>query len=392
VEKLLSERANEAAGPLRLIVLQSTSFCNIDCSYCYLPDRTNRHATMNHATLARAARLIFTSSFLGEELDVVWHAGEPLSLGPGYYDEAIRILEAERPSSTKVYYGIQTNATLIDDGWIDLFERHAIRLGISLDGPRDLHDGNRTYRNGRGTHDRTIASIRRLQKRGYPFHFIGVVTAQTLARGAELFDYYHSLAPTAFGLNVEEVEAQNRNSSLYDDASVQDYERFVSDLLERAIREGDDRLTIREFQQTMSSLISGTPEDNDQVIPLRIVNVAWNGDISTFSPELLALDNPERQRFIFGNVHDCGSLAAILDNERFIAAYTGIQLGVAKCANECEYFQYCGGGAPVNKLSEKGTLEAAETVYCRLTKKTWIDVCLRIADAPASRFEIVPSA
>jgi uncharacterized protein len=146
---------------------------------------------------------------------------------------------------------------------------------------------------------------------------------------------------------------------------------------------------IREFQHTVSTLLASNPQDNDLVVPLRILNVGWNGDLSTFSPELMALDTGQRQRFIFGNVQTCGALAELLDDPRFAEANAGIARGVARCARECEYFAYCGGGAPVNKLSEKGTLEAAETVYCQLTKKSWIDVCLRLAEASASRFELV---
>jgi uncharacterized protein len=92
---------------------------------------------------------------------------------------------------------------------------------------------------------------------------------------------------------------------------------------------------IRDFQRTMSSLISGTPEDNDQVVPLRMLNVAYTGDISTFSPELLALDSKARQRFIFGNVHRCDSLTDILDDHRFAAAYREILAGVDRCSREC---------------------------------------------------------
>jgi uncharacterized protein len=277
---------------------------------------------------------------------------------------------------------------LIDDAWIDLFEQYRFTVGISLDGPRDLHDRFRKYRNGSGSHDRVIAGIRKLQARRYPFHFIGVATAQTLSRASELLRYYWSFGPTTVGLNVEELEAQNCHSSLYDNLDTKAFKRFVVDFLREAAQQSDPTITIRDFQRTMSSLITGTPEDNDQVFPLRMLNVAVNGDLSTFSPELLALNAVERQRFIFGNVHQCRKLTDILHTERFRAAYTEIRRGVDRCAGTCEYFQYCGGGAPVNKLSEKGALDATETVYCALTKKAWVDVCLQFANAPGSHFEL----
>src|SRR5438477_758096 len=130
-------------GPVGLLVLQSTGFCNIDCVYCYLPDRNNSRQTMPLATVAQVARLIGDGSLLDDHLDIVWHAGEPLVLPPSYYAEAIDILEKARPPRTTFHYGVQTNATLINNAWIDFFAEHDVKVGISLDGPRDLHDRNR---------------------------------------------------------------------------------------------------------------------------------------------------------------------------------------------------------------------------------------------------------
>jgi uncharacterized protein len=370
-----------------LVVLQSTGFCNIDCAYCYLPGRANRANTMDLSTVARTARLIFESPLLKPEFDLVWHAGEPLTQAPGYYDEAISIIEAERPHGVTIHYGMQTNGTLIDDDWIDLFERRHINIGVSLDGPRDLHDANRRLRNGAGSFDRVMAGIGRLRARSYPFHIIGVVTAATLPRAAELVAFYWRLRPTAIGLNVEEIEAENRSSSLADEGCAGRFAVFVDDFLNEAAAQ-DEPIEIRDFARTMSSLVAGKPEDNDQVVPLRMVNVAWNGDVSTFCPELMALTGATGERFIFGNVHVCEALDEILDDERFRAARTQINRGVAACADACDYFRFCGGGAPVNKLCETGRLDATETLFCRLTKKTWVDACLRFANAPESRFEM----
>jgi uncharacterized protein len=375
-------------GPIGLVILQSTGFCNINCSYCYLPDRANSRQAMDLPTVAEVARLIFTSNLFKRDLDIVWHAGEPLALNPAYYRKAIEIIETAKPPDLTVHYGIQTNGTLINDAWIDLFKEHKITVGISLDGPRDLHDRYRKYRNGSGSYDRVVAGIRKLQARNYPFHFIGVVTAQSLPRAADLLAHYGSFRPTALGLNIDELEAQNRHSSLGEDVTTERFERFIAELLDAGARQEGPAVTIRDFQRTLSSLISGKPEDNDQVIPLRMLNVAHNGDISTFSPELLALDAAERRRFVFGNVHRCNALTDILNDAWFIAAHEEICSGVDRCARECEYFQYCGGGAPVNKLSEKGTMDAAETTFCRLTKKAWVNACLQIANAPESRFEL----
>ena len=377
-------------GPIGLVVLQSTAFCNIDCRYCYLPNRSDRRQTMDLATVERAAQLIFASPHLKDELDVVWHAGEPLTVPPEYYSAAIEIIDKAKPDGLTIHYGFQTNGTLIDDAWIDLFERHRINVGVSLDGPRDLHDANRKYRNGEGSYDRAMAGIERLRARGYPFHVIGVLTAQSLHRARDLVEFYWQLRPTSIGLNIEEVEAQNRHSSLYAADAGAAFDRFVAELLNEAAAQNTP-IEIRDFARTMSWVIAGKPEDNDLVVPLRIVNVAWNGDLSTFCPELLALTGADGRRFVFGNVRDCRTLTDILEDERFVSAAAEIWRGVARCEEQCEYFRVCGGGAPVNKLSETGRLDTTETSFCRLTKKAWVDACLQLASATDSRFELTAS-
>ena len=78
-------------GPIGLVVVQSTSLCNLDCSYCYLPDRKSRKI-FDLALLPLLMQRIFESPFFGEELSLVWHAGEPLTLPCSYYDRATQLI------------------------------------------------------------------------------------------------------------------------------------------------------------------------------------------------------------------------------------------------------------------------------------------------------------
>jgi len=120
---------------IELLIVQPTPFCNIDCSYCFLPDRGNRKR-LTTDTLAWLCRRVFTSLFLGERLSVVWHAGEPLVLPPAYYREAFDIIDQYVPSALAVNHCIQTNGMLISDEWVDLIIERGINVGISIDGPQ----------------------------------------------------------------------------------------------------------------------------------------------------------------------------------------------------------------------------------------------------------------
>jgi len=102
-----------AAGPLELLVLQPTPFCNINCSYCYLPDRQSTKK-MSSATLRQSLDWVFASGLVREPFSLLWHAGEPLVMPVDFYEEAVALLGRANKSGVRVDHSFQTNATLID--------------------------------------------------------------------------------------------------------------------------------------------------------------------------------------------------------------------------------------------------------------------------------------
>ena len=82
----------------------------------------------------------FLSYFRRNRINILWHAGEPLTLPTSYYYQACDIIHNEAPSDIDLRFSIQTNGTLIDDDWCDFFQAHDIQVGLSLDGPEFLHD------------------------------------------------------------------------------------------------------------------------------------------------------------------------------------------------------------------------------------------------------------
>src|SRR5258708_15580232 len=156
---------------IQLLVVQPTPFCNIDCRYCYLPDRTNK-AVVAEATLANLCSQVFASGWVRDGVTIVWHAGEPMVLPIDFYRRAFRLIDGLKPTDLAVAHSFQTNGTLIDDAWCEFFAAEQISVGVSVDGPQPLHDINRRTRSGRGTFERTIAGIRRLRRHGAPFPVI----------------------------------------------------------------------------------------------------------------------------------------------------------------------------------------------------------------------------
>ena len=120
-----------AAARLRLLVLQPTPFCNIDCSYCYLSNRGSA-ARMSLATLDLVCRCVFESPLLASELQVAWHGGEPLTVPLAWYEEATALIAARRPASLRLTHAFQTNGLLVNEDWVRFFDRTGARVGLSL--------------------------------------------------------------------------------------------------------------------------------------------------------------------------------------------------------------------------------------------------------------------
>ena len=114
---------------------------------------------------------------------------------------------------------------------------------------------------------------------------------------------------------------------------------------------------------------------NEQVVPFGMMNVACNGDVSSFSPELLGLKNAEYDDFIVGNVHT-HSLADMLASATMQRMTRDIGRGVEACRQTCPYFSVCGRGAPVNKLTENGSFSTDRTCFCELTQMAPTDLIL----------------
>jgi uncharacterized protein len=113
--------------------------------------------------------------------------------------------------------------------------------------------------------------------------------------------------------------------------------------------------------------------------PLGIITVDTNGDFTTFSPELIGMDDKTYDDFNFGNINH-NLFKDIGKNEKFQRVFNEIVQGVKKCKIECKYYQFCGGGAPSNKLYENGSFNSTETNFCKFTKQVQVDAFLDVLE------------
>ena len=365
-------------GPISLVVIQPTPFCNLDCDYCYLPDRQLKKR-LSLDLIEPIFQTIFTSPFVGQDFTVCWHAGEPLTVPISFYQAAFaRIKEAEskyNQQPCQLHYSFQTNATLINQAWCDFFRQRPVHVGVSIDGPAFIHDAHRQNRRGLGSHANTMRGIRFLQKNDIYFNVIAVITEDSLDYPDEIFNFFVDNGITDVGFNMEETEGVNSRSSLDRSGVEERYRAFIQRFWELAAQT-DSEFKVREFE-AICSLIYGDvrQERTDMNHPFAIVNFDYQGNFSTFDPELLSVKTERYGDFILGNVLN-ESLESVCYGDKFQRIYRDMATGVDLCRQSCEYFCVCGGGAGSNKFWENGTFASTETSACKYRIKSVTDIVL----------------
>jgi uncharacterized protein len=368
----------EGYGPVELLVIQPTPFCNLDCDYCYLPSRDDRQR-LAMATLDAALDRVLESPYVGGDFTLLWHAGEPLTLPIAFYDAATARIAAalERHPSRQltIHQSVQTNAMVINDAWCDCFARNQIHVGVSLDGPAFLHDRHRRTRTGLPSHAATMRGIAALQRHGIHFQVICVLTEAALHHPDELFHFFvdHGIHDLAF--NMEETEGENLQSTLSRPHSEALYTSFLQRFWELWM-EDPSQLRLREFEGICNLADTDSRIDHtDMNHPFAIVNVDAGGRLSSFDPELLAVRTEEYGDFVLGDVHH-DSLTAVAATPKFQRIARELRTGIERCRAECDYFGLCGGGAGSNKYWEHHRFDGTETQACRYRIKLTSDVVL----------------
>ena len=359
-----------------LVVLQATTFCNINCSYCYLPDRT-QNMRMKPDVLRAAFNTVLSSSLVADPVVFLWHLGEPLAASPEFYEEAFKLAaKAADQYGRQIRHAFQTNATMINDAWVNLIKRHNIILGVSVDGPAFIHDRVRITRRGSGTHAAVMRGVTRLQEARIQFGTISVLTDFTLDYPDEFYDFFVGNGIVSIAFNVDEIKGVNRHSSLGSDQSMERYKRFLTRVLERA-EYHRGAVKIREVWENVAALAFGSLDPvNSTNRPFGILNIDHRGNISTFSPELVAARMVDGKDFAMGNVLT-SSLEEMLKDPVFQKVSSEIATGVQQCKDTCGYWALCGGGSPSNKFFEHGRFDATETRSCYVHKKGTVDVLMQ---------------
>jgi uncharacterized protein len=355
----------------RLIVLQPTPYCNINCDYCYLGNRDDRRL-MSTAVVDAIKDKLFSRLAPDASPTIVWHAGEPMVAPVAWYEYAYRSLRPVTPPQAT--FAIQTNGVSISRAWIDFLRRNEMRIGMSIDGPQRFHDARRKTRAGTPTWSLVMNNLRRLQSEGLYPSVISVLHPDSLSAPDEFFRFYRDNDIHHISFSIDEAEGANAASSFEGFDHKPAMVAFLREMLSLAFS-GGYSLHIREIERISHVLADGGPAENEQVEPWNVIVVAASGDVTSFSPEFMELKSAAHNNFCFGNILQNG-FDEIVDNAVFKRTYNEIRVGVEYCRAGCRYFGVCGGGAPSNKMFENNSLASGETMFCRLSIQAAADALI----------------
>lgn len=187
----------EASRSFQVFVKPAGAACNLACDYCYYLDRGPAPPGTAPARLSESLLERYVSEHIAASPDEVirfsWHGGEPTILGLGYFRTVVAIEKQLAPPGRTIANGLQTNGSLLDDDWGRFLAAEGFSVGLSLDGPAEIHDRYRQGRDGRGSFDSAMRGLEVLRRHGVPTDVLCVVGAHNAGRPLDVYRFFRRI-------------------------------------------------------------------------------------------------------------------------------------------------------------------------------------------------------
>ncbi|MBM4284146.1 MAG: radical SAM protein [Deltaproteobacteria bacterium] len=326
----------EADGAFTLI-LEPVKGCNLSCRYCYAD--TAGDGVMSRRTLETAlektARHAEDRGF--REIHILWHGGEPLLAGLGFFRAALQML-AGLSSGLRFHHYLQTNGLLLDPDFCAFFREHRFQIGLSLDGPQDLHDSMRVGADGQGSHARVLEKVRLLEEQGVSAGFNAVVTRRSLGREQALYRYFQGLG---YGFRVNPlIPGRHPEASAPSLLQPGEYGAFLCRLFDAWTGTAGRRVMVSPLDLYLRAVLAGAPYECQQ----RETCVGTHLGVKPSGDAVLCC---RFETHPLGNIHD----REIRDlwASPFCEEVRRRAETLSDC-HSCKYWSICHGGCPLNAL------------------------------------------
>ncbi|RJS17712.1 anaerobic sulfatase maturase [Corallococcus sp. H22C18031201] len=189
------------ATSFHLLAKPTGAICNLDCKYCFFLSKEklypNSTFRMSDDTLERYVQQLLASQ-PGPEVEVAWQGGEPTLMGLEFFQRAVQLVEQYRRPEQQVRYSLQTNGTRLDEAWGAFLKEHRFLVGLSVDGPRELHDAYRVNKGGGGSFDQVMRGLSHLKQHGVDYNILCTVHAANADHPLEVYRFFRDELGASF--------------------------------------------------------------------------------------------------------------------------------------------------------------------------------------------------
>jgi uncharacterized protein len=362
----------------------SGATCNIDCQYCYFLSKEALYPgppqRMSAQTLELYLRQLL-ESHRAPVVTVAWQGGEPTLMGMDYFRRAVALIEGFRRPGQRIEHSFQTNGIALDAEWCAFFKAEGILVGLSIDGPAELHDAYRLTRKGKPTHARVEQAWRLLRAHGVDVNILCCVHAANQAQGLRVYRYFRDALHAEFiqfipiieRATEQTVHIANRGWSekpgqprlLYTQsggrvtersANAIAYGQFLIDIFDEWLRRDVGRVYVQLFDSSLESLFG-------QHRLCIHAPTCGEGLALEFNGDLYSCDHFVEPAHKLGNIHQTPliELVASPQQRRFGQAKLD---GLTRQCQGCEVRAFCHGGCPKDRFALSGDGEAGHNYLC----------------------------
>ena len=182
-----------APASFHVMAKPTGAVCNLDCKYCFFLSKETLYPgspfRMADDVLDHYIRQVVEGQ-RGPHVTVAWQGGEPTLMGLDFFERAVGLVEKHRRPGMTVEHTVQTNGTRLDSEWCELFREHGFLVGLSIDGPREMHDAYRVDKGGRGTFDKVVRAAKLLREHGVDFNVLCTVHEANAEHPLEVYRFF----------------------------------------------------------------------------------------------------------------------------------------------------------------------------------------------------------
>lgn len=326
--------------------------CNLNCAYCYYLSKEKLYPRsrfrMSEGLLGEFTRQYMDAQQVAE-VTFCWQGGEPTLMGLDFFRLAVQFQQEYRPPGMRVRNALQTNGTLLDHAWGRFFGEHGFLVGVSLDGPQDLHDAYRVDKKGRPSFDRVMTGLALLKEHQVAFNVLVCVHAANADYPLEVYRFLRDEVGTRFIQFIPVVENQEESRSHDGEGasrysvSGRQYGDFLISIFDEWVRRDVGRVFVQIFDVALAAWLGQQPGlcVFDETCGLALV-MEHNGD-------LYACDHFVYPRHRLGNICET-PLVQMVGSEQQLQFGLAKRDGLPSYCRDCPVRFVCNGGCPKNRL------------------------------------------